>query len=227
MKGVATNPFGISGLTINGYSENASIQVAEAKDERGDNVARDTYEALTAPSADFSIAADFALGGISLGALIDGDTDPDLVINGFSVDTSAGDAPSVSISSESVPTGSEEGHTYTTPAFTLEVDHKAQILFGAFTLSGDGCHVESCNASGSCTITRAYDENGETCAWDVSGGQIEVSVEIVQTGSTAPTFTPAADWAAVSPLTEVEAGADYKKHSATLRYTPVAVAPAV
>jgi len=226
-KGALTDFFGLAGteLKLTGGGENQSIQVVEAVDERGDQIAIDTYEQLKAPTNDFSVAADFDCTAITLGTLKDNDALPGFVLTGFSINTGAGQAPTVSVSGEQVPTGSTQSNTYTTPAMTLKKDHKAQILFAAFTLSGSGVHLNTCSATGSCTLTRAYDDNAETIAWDVSKGQIEVTGEIVKSGETAPIFAAAANWTVVSPLTLTESNADYEKFSFTLRYTPASVAP--
>jgi len=226
-KGALTDFFGLAGteLKLNGGTENKSIQVVEAVNERGDQIAIDTYEELKAPSNDLSVAVDFDCTGIVLGTLIDNGAEPDFVLTGFSISTGAGQAPTVSVSGEQVPTGSVQSNTYTTPAMTLSKEHKAQILFAAFTLSGTGVHLNTCSATGSCTLTRAYDDDAETIAWDVSKGQIEVTGEIVKSGATAPTFAAAANWTIVSPLTLTESNADYEKFSFTVRFTPASVAP--
>ena len=98
-------------------------------------------------------------------------------------------------------------------------------MFNAFTLGGEGCYVESCSATLSCTLSRALDENAETCAGDVSAGAIEVTATIVQAGATEPSITPDADWTVTSPLTISESNDAYSTYTVTLRKSLVAVAP--
>ena len=221
-RGNPTDYFSLAGtgLKINSSDEGVTINMAEAVDERGDFVARETYEELANSSCTYALCDDYALGTIKLGSKIS-----DYIVTGLSVNTSAGGAPTVEVSGEEVPEGFAEGYTYTTPTFTLKKNHEAQILFNAFTLVGEGCYVESCSATLSCTLSRALDENAETCAGDVSAGAIEVTATIVQAGSTAPSITPDADWTVTSPLTISESNDAYSTHTVTLRKSLVAVAP--
>jgi len=213
-------------LKLTNSTENRSIQTAEAADERGDNIARETYEDIFAPSCDYSVCGDYDMTLISLGALIDGDADPDVITTGFTVNTTNTALPTVSVNGDSVPTASVESYTYTTPAQTLLKAIGAQILFSAFTLTGsEGNYLESCSATGTATLNRALDEDGETCAWDVNGGQIEVTAEIIQSAATVPTITPGGTFVVTSTLSATDENTGYQKHTITLRDTPVAVPP--
>ena len=221
-RGNPTDYFSLAGtgLKINSSDEGATINMAEAVDERGDFVARDTFEELANPTCTYALCSDYALGTIKLGSKIS-----DYIVTGLSVNTSAGGAPTVEVSGEEVPATFLEGYTYTTPAFQLKKNHEAQILFSAFTLTGTNCYVESCSASLNCTLSRALDSNAETCAGDVNGGVIEVTATIVQAGATEPSITPDADWTVTSPLTISESNDAYSTHTVTLRKSLVAVAP--
>lgn len=59
--------------------------------------------------------------------------------------------------------------------------------------------------------------DGEIVAHDIQNGRIEVSVTIVQTGSTAPTLAAGTGWEIVSPLTVDNPDEDYPTWTATLR----------
>jgi len=227
-RGATTDYAGLAGteLKLTGSDQGGTISQAEAPDERGDIIARDTFEELYNGTSDYSVCADFDVAaGIIMGTLIDGDTDPDRVLTGFNISTGAGTPPTVSASTEQVPTGSAEGYTYATPAQTLLAAHRAQILFGAFTYSGTGCHLISCSATGSVNLSRAVDEDAETCAWDVQNAKIEVTAEITKSAATALTFGAESGWTVTSPLTLVQVNSDYEKYSVTLTKSLTAIAP--
>lgn len=210
---VTSDPFGIAGTALKmvSYGDNPSIEDATAKDEKGDVIVRDTFEAIDNPSIDYELATDFPVAGVQLGVLTN-----EVVVTGFSFDSSAGSPPKVSISGESVPASATQEQVYTTPTFTLSKNHIAQIICDAYTLTGDGNHTESCSGSFSCSLTRSKGEDGETVAYDVSEGKIEVSATIVKSAAVDPVVTPAADYVVTSPLAVSETGADYEKLNITM-----------
>ena len=72
-----------------------------------------------------------------------------------------------------------------------------------------------------CSITFGCNFNpttkdGEVLAWDVSEGKIEEQIGVVQTGSTAPTITPAQGWIVTSPLTQSNPDSDFPTYQATI-----------
>lgn len=221
-RGNPTDYFALDGasLNINSSDEGVSINLAEAMNERGDFVARDTFEEIANPSCTYSLCDDYTVASLSLGAKIS-----DYIVTGITLNTSAGSGPTIEVNGEEVPEGFAQGYTYTTPTFTLKKNHEAQILFSAFTLTGTDCYIESCSASLNCTLSRALDSNAETCAGDVNGGVIEVTATIVQAGEVAPSITPDDDWTVTSPLTISESNDAYSTHTVTLRKSLVAVAP--
>lgn len=227
-RGVAGDVFGKAGteLKITDNAEGKSISTAEATDEYGNTTARETFEAIDNPTATYTVAATFGVGALKLGELIDNGANPDYIVNSVTINTSQMTAPTIGIGGESVPTASVEGMCFTIPAFNVLADHKAQILFGAFTLAGAGCSTHSCNATCSASITRGLNEDGETASFGVSGGAIEVTAEIEKSAATAPTITPASNWTVTSPLTLTETGVGYQMYSVTLKFTPTAVPPA-
>jgi len=221
--GVSTDYLGLAttNLKVTNAAENATINTAEAVNERGDIVARATYESLTAPSCEYTVCGDYDMTTFALGEL----KATDFIINGFTISTAGGTAPKVTATAGLVTSGAVEGYTYPNPAFTLKSAFEAQALFAAFALTADeDNYIQSCNATGQCSLPRGLDESGETCAFDVSGATIEVTAEICMLSSTVPTITPAANWTVTSPATPTETNTAYTIYSITLRYTPAAVA---
>lgn len=93
--------------------------------------------------------------------------------------------------------------------------HHAQILWSAFTLSGEGCFLQSANYTAGGTISRAT-KDGETISYDVTDGQLTVDVTIIQTDDTGPTLSAGTGWEITSPLTCSNPDADYPTYTAQL-----------
>ena len=167
-----------------------------ATDERGDIVARDLAGERISPSAVYNVIADDDLY-LVLGSVNTVGTDV-VVLLGCDISTSAASAPEVTLSGESIQTGGTASSTVTLPAIPLSPRHKAQILAGAFTLTGTGCNLTSCSLSARANITRAT-VSGDTVTHDVSGAEIVVSGTVQQTGATAPTIEAGAGWELTRP----------------------------
>ena len=167
-----------------------------ATDARGDIVARDLAGERISPSGVYNV---IAAGDLSLvlGSVNTVDTDV-VVLLGCDISTSAASAPEVTLSGESIQTGGTASSTVTLPAIALSPRHKAQILAGAFTLTGTGCNLTSCSLSVRANITRAT-KSGDTVAHDVSGAEIVVSGTVQQTGDTKPTIAAASGWELTKP----------------------------
>ena len=103
---------------------------------------------------------------------------------------------------------------YSLPAFTLSKKHHAQILMDAFSFAGDA-HLTQASYSYSCNISKA-DKDGVTLAHDVTEGKIEVSLDLIQTGSTAPTLSAGTGWVVTSPLACDNPDSDWPTWSGTL-----------
>ena len=177
-----------------------------ATDERGDIVARDLAGERISPSGVYNV---IAAGDLSLvlGSVNTVDTDV-VVLLGCDISTSAASAPEVTLSGESIQTGGTASSTVTLPAITLSPRHKAQILAGAFTLTGTGCNLTSCSLSARANITRAT-KSGDTVAHDVSGAEIVVSGTVQQTGDTKPTIAAAAGWELTTPKSKANPDEGY------------------
>ena len=205
--GLATDS---SGLVLTSSTENKSATVITAQDEKGDVVAEEIVGQTSAPSCTYVVKKDATLTGQKLGSAAGG-----YVISNISITTGAGNPPGITVTGESVPASTHTDCYYDTPSCTVEVCHHAQILFSAFTLTGAGCHLTSANYTISGSLTKAT-KDGETIAYDISDGKIEVQVEIVQTGTAAPTLTPGDGFTITSPMTKTEGDAAYPTWSATL-----------
>lgn len=217
-----TDPFGIVGslttIACKSTSDGNSASVAEAMDEDGTIVAQEVYGATMSPSADYAIKGSYsaAAGGIKLGAVTTY-KEKRVVLTNLTISTSAGGEPTISASGEQVEDSSDGTcpAKYSIPAFALGPCHHAKTLFSAFTLSGTGCHVRSANYTASCQNGSATVE-GAVVAHGVYGAKIECQVEIIQTGTTAPTLAAGSGWTITSPLAETNPDADYPTFSATL-----------
>ena len=205
--GLATDS---SGLVITSSTENKSATVVQAQDSKGDVIAQEIVGQTSAPSCTYVVKKDATLTGQKLGNAAGG-----YVISSIAIATGAGTPPGITVTGESVPASTHTDCYYDTPACKVDVCHHAQILFSAFTLTGNGCHLTSANYTISGNLTKAT-KDGETVAYDIADGKIEVQVEIVQTGTVAPTLTPGGDFVITAPLTKTEGDAAYPTFSATL-----------
>ena len=208
-----TDYFGLGGTTLvlTSATENKSATVVQARGANGDIVAEEIVGETSAPSCTYVVKADATLTGKKLGF-----GDGGYAITSIAISTSAGAPPSASVSGESVP--EDSSHTdcyYEVPAASVKVCHHAQILFAAFTLGGEGCHLTDASYTVSSSLTKAT-KDGETIAYDVSDGKVEASITIVQTGAVVPTLTAGSGWAITSPLTKSEGDAAYATWTATL-----------
>ena len=194
-------------IGLKSSTENRDYAVKQtATDARGDIVARDVCGERISPSAVYNV---IAAGDLSLvlGSVNTVDTDV-VVLLGCDISTSAASAPEVTLSGESIQTGGTASSTVTLPAITLSPRHKAQILAGAFTLTGTGCNLTSCSLSARANITRATVE-GETVAHDVSGCEMVVTGTVQQTGATAPTIEASTGWTLTTPKSKANPDEGY------------------
>jgi len=202
--------FGQGSSTVIGLkssTENRDYAVKQtATDERGDIVARDLAGERISPSAVYNVKAAGDLS-LVLGSVNTVDTDV-VVLLGCDISTSAASAPEVTLSGESIQTGGTASSTVTLPAIALSPRHKAQILAGAFTLTGTGCNLTSCSLSVRANITRAT-KSGDTVAHDVSGAEIVVSGTVQQPGATAPIIAAAEGWELTTPKSKANPDEGY------------------
>ena len=107
---------------------------------------------------------------------------------------------------------------FATGNIAVGVCHHARNNISDLTIGGTGCHLQSANYTYACSIGKAT-KDGVTIAHGVYEGYVEAQIEIIQTGSTAPTLTLANNsaWFISSPLSQTNPDADYPTWSATLR----------
>ena len=101
---------------------------------------------------------------------------------------------------------------YNIPALVLSVKHHAQILFSAFTFTGSGCELTECSATAGSSVSKDKIA-GLKISSDINSGVVTVTGTILQTGSTAPTVTPASGWVLTSPLNCTNPETAYKSYS--------------
>lgn len=212
-----TDWFGLSdtSLVCISDSDGKSSQTAEAQGQDGSVVAYNVYGETVSPSNEYRIKGDIskADGDIKLGAINVVDT-LNICLNNISINTSAGSAPTFSASGEQVEVNSANNCEYSIPAFSLSKKHHAQILFNAFTFTGD-VHLQSAKYSITAEISKA-EKDGDCLAHDVVNGKITVDITFIQTGPTEPVITAGTGWAITSALACENPDSDWPTWSATL-----------
>lgn len=218
--------FGLSSdaLKVSKCADGKAAQTVEAQGADGSVVASEVFGETLAPSCDYVVAGavEWDDGAHPLGGLTETPDGGKVALTNVSITTSAGAAPSVSASGESVAPEAVQGCVYTFGAVKLSAAHHAQTLFGAFKFSGDGCHLTRANYTMETSLSKAT-VNGECVAHDVTQGKMTCAVSIIQVGSEPPTITPGEGWKLTSPLTYENPDANYKSYSATLtKYLAIA-----
>lgn len=204
-------------LILRDCDEGLAAEVAEATDENGDVAAAEVFGEKASPSVTYAVkddvTKDLVLGSVS--TIGEDSSAKHYVLTNVTVNTSAGGAPTVSASGEEVPSATPSATFTVENGLAVKKSAVAQILLSAFTLSGDGCHLSSCNLAASVNFTDAT-KDGERLAWDCTNGRLVVTVGIVQTGTTEPTLTAASGWEITSPLTRTSPDSDFPTWSATI-----------
>lgn len=204
-------------LIFRDCTEGLAAEVAEATDENGDVAAVEVFGEKASPSVTYAVKGDvekdLVLGAVT--TIGESTSAKYYVLTNVTVNTSAGGAPTVSASGEEVPSATPSATFTVDDGLAVKKSAIAQIPLSAFTLSGTGCHLSSCNLAASVNFTDAT-KDGERLAWDCTNGRLVVTVGIVQTGSTEPTITAASGWEVTSPLTRTSPDSDFPTWSATL-----------
>ena len=198
-------------------NEGKSAQTVEAAGQDGSIVASEVFGETMAPSCDYKLKAAMeftAQAPLKIGDVMTVD-EKKFVRTNLSISTGAGSEPTVSASGEQVNDDAVTGCYFAIPAFKLLTKHHAQILFSAFELTGDGCHLTGANYTLSANLAKATKE-GVCLAFDVTNGRIEAKVTVKQCGTAAPTLTPGDGWKITAPLTESNPDSDYPTFTATL-----------
>ena len=212
----------VIGLKSSTENRDYAVKVT-ATDERGDIVARDLAGERISPSGVYTVEAagdlEFVLGTVNTVETMA------VVLLGCEISTGAATPPEVTLSGESIQSGGTASSTVELPAITLSPRHKAQILAGAFTLTGTGCNLTSCSLSARANLTRATVE-GETVTHDVSGCEMVVTGTIIQTGADAPTIEAVAGWTLTTPKSKANPDEGYIEWTFEVTKAAASVEPA-
>lgn len=205
-----------------GNTEGKDKSEATAADEKGTIVAATLYDERASPSNEFVVIATLALGGLYLGDSKALSPYGYAVVTGIDIATvNGGDLPKITASGE---TGdSATNRKFALPTFDLLAILEAQ-LFGALTLTN--CHATGARLSAKATMSRPLGKSGVCVAHDISGGVVEVTVDVVADAATAPSATAESGWEITKPLTMTESNTEYATGSVTVRkHLTVYVAP--
>jgi hypothetical protein len=207
-------------LVAVGENDGATSQVVDVHDDKGSFILSTAYGETIAPSVDYKLkgtfkqvgdnVADIALGQV---APIDGNA---VALVSLEISTGTGAEPTVAASGEQVQDGATTVCKYIIPPFELKPRHHAQILFDAFTVAGNGCHLQTANYSIACSVSKAT-KDGVCLAFDVIEGVIEASITIAQVGEEKPVLTPGDGWTVSGVLACENPDAAYPTWSATLK----------
>ena len=172
-------------------------------------------------TGDWSISADtIKLGGVST---VDSKK---FALSEVAIETTAGELPTINASGKQVQNDAVTTRYYALPAVTVKNDETAQVLWDAFTLSGEGCHLQSAKYKATAEIP-TKDKNAFPLAFGVSEGAIECEVEIIQCGNTEPTLSAGTGWHISDNPKADNPDSDCPTWSATLRYYLTKTTPSV
>lgn len=204
-------------LKVSKDSDGASSQNVEATGADGSIVANEIFGEAFAPSCDYVMAAavNWEAGKHPIGQLTENADGVKVVLTNLSINCSAGAAPTISASGESVAADAVQGCTYDYGALQIPLSHHAHILMDAAKVTGDGVHLTSAAYTFEASLTKST-VNGDVLSHDVTAGKITCQISLVQVGSVKPTITPGEGWQITSPLSYDNPDANYKTWSATL-----------
>ena len=118
-----------NGIVLTECNENKVASTVEGHNEKGDIVAFEVFGETMSPDCTYVLSADTQLSGIQCGKMIAGTGDyagKQFTCGGLTINTSAGQPPSIQASGEEVL--SSNGHSdcwYNFPAATLKQCHHA------------------------------------------------------------------------------------------------------
>ena len=209
-----------SALTIRDDAENATKETYQAQGQDGSFLAIEAYGDDAAPTNSYGIkAGGFTLsaGDVSLNAITT-INNKNYALESINITTAAGAAPTMSATAQLVESGAADATQclYEVPALTVTSKQHAQILFSSFTLTGSGCSLTECSATIGGTVNKDK-VAGVIIASDINSGLVTVTGTILQTGSTAPTVTPATGWVLTKPPTCTNPETAYKNYTFELQ----------
>ena len=202
-------------VIIKSSSMNRSGQYLEKAGASGAICATKPFGTLDAPSCEYAIASAHTFSGIKLGAVttVDGKR---YALQSVHYENGAAQEPVLSATSQQIETSSDgTTRTFDVPSFDVSPDEVAEMVMSAGTIGGTGCELTKVTMDASANVNN-HTVNGDPVASDTVMGHVTVEVEILQTGSTAPTLTTGPGWDISSPLTCDDPDADLPVWKATL-----------
>lgn len=192
---------------LNGSVEKYQPQGQDGSFDQGTEV----FGENTAPSNSYGVKApgvEFEAGAIKLNEVVTVDSKP-YALESFEIETAAGSPVKLTAKSKEIESGTDATVQckYPVPAFSLSTKQHAQILFGAFTLSGNGCTLTACKAAigGSINVDKVA---GTKISSDINSGIITVTGTILRSANVAenepPVITPAEGWILTNPPAPTE-----------------------
>ena len=201
----------IDGLTPKSSSDGKSSSVAEAPNEYGDTAAHDVYGETLNPQTEYAVTGDVDLSDIVLGSIHTYNTTKKLMLTQVTVNTQAGNPPTVTISGVEVEATATAKRTYALTG-TLTPRSKAQDVCGAFTASANFTQINT---------TAAVDPHVQTVkgvpvASDASHGRIEVQATMTDgAGNGTITAASAGGFTVMASPAETDPDANYITRAAT------------
>lgn len=207
-------------LLVRSDNENKTAENYQPQGQDGSIIANEVFGEDSAPSNSYGLKGDInlAAGKIKLNKIteINGKK---YALESVTISTSGGSPVAISATCQEIESGaSENGQChYSVPALTILKKHHAQILFGAFTITGAGCSLTECEAVIGGSISKDKVE-GVKVSSDINSGLITVTGTVLQSGSTVPTIAANTTdgWVLTAPPTCANDEAVYKTYSFTV-----------
>lgn len=206
-----------SKIDIKSSTMNRSGQYLEKTGQSGAICATKAFGILDAPSCDYVIksAHTFADGAIKLGAVTTV-ASKRYALASVHYENGAGAEPVFSATAQEIEESTDgTTRTFDVPGFSVSPDEAAAMVMSAGTLGGAGCELTKVTLDASANVNN-HTKNGTPVASDVTNGKVTVQVEILQTSTTTPTFTPGSGWELSSPLSSTDPDADFPTWTATV-----------
>lgn len=179
-------------------NENRSKQSTSGANTYGDAAVVDSWGETAAPSAEYTVIAELTKAGFPALGAVNTDTegfDKPVVIGSLTINTSNGNAPTLSVSGQVVQTGAKTLRDYKLPDFTLSPRHRAQDFLSFCTIKTgttdasdiDDYGLENVSATFPIEITLAQPK-GEVKNYDLHGGMATCNYTMNWYAATAPTI---------------------------------------
>lgn len=204
----------ISGLTPKSSSDGKTSSVAEAPDEYGDTNVHDVYGEVLNPQTEYAVTNEVDLSDIVLGSVHTigtGAAAKKLMLTQATVNTQAGNPPTVTISGVEVESGATAKRTYACEG-TLTPRSKAQDVAGAFTASNKFTQINTTFA----VDPHVQTVKGVPVASDASHGRIEVQATMTDgAGNGTITAASGGGFTVTASPAETDPDANYVTRAAT------------